>query len=436
MGMLLIYTPNITSRHKYIFKLFFDEIFRIDFQITNNSDEFSAFNGAKLNYSNKQFSDEFFIESYGLLDEKGINQQEINVHLNEEFPVFFSSQSGGVLSFDIFSCSFYLVSRYEEYLPFVKDSHKRFHAENSLAYNNDFLQKPVINIWGKKLIDKIKNRFPNLPIKEPAYQYISTIDIDNAFYFREKGFVRSVAGFLMSLFSFDFKGIKQRFAVLVGNEKDPYDTYQLQLQIQKKYNLEVIYFILLADYGLNDKNISFTNRRFQLLIKRLADFAKIGIHPSYGSNINYSKLPEEIKRLEGITKKEVTKSRQHFLKLTLPETYNHLCDLGIADDYTMGYASVVGFRASICTPFTFYNLDLEIVLPLKVHPFAVMDATLLYYMKLNTEEAMKKISDLIEEVKKVDGTFISLWHNDTFSDYKQWLGWKDVYKNMIKLASS
>ena len=57
-------------------------------------------------------------------------------------------------------------------------------------------------------------------------------------------------------------------------------------------------------------------------------------------------------------------------------------------------------------------------------------------MKLNTEEAMKKISDLIEEVKKVDGTFISLWHNDTFSDYKQWLGWKDVYKNMIKLASS
>ena len=436
MGILLIYTPNITSRHKYIFKLFFDEIFRIDFQITNNLDEFSAFNGAKLNYSNQQFADELFIESFGLLDEKGINQQEINVHLNEEFPVFFSSQSEGVLPFDVFSCSFYLVSRYEEYLPFVKDSHKRFQAENSLAYNNDFLQKPVINIWGKKLIDKIKNRFPNLPIKESEYQYISTIDIDNAFYFREKGFVRSAAGFLSSFFSFDFKGIKQRFAVLMGAEKDPYDTYQLQLQIQKKYNLKVIYFFLLADYGLNDKNISFTKRKFQLLIKRLSDFAKIGIHPSYSSNSNHSKLLKEIKRLETITKKEVTKSRQHFLKLTLPETYNHLSDLGITDDYTMGYASAVGFRASICTPFTFYNLDLETVLPLKVHPFAVMDATLLYYMKLNTEEAMKKISDLIEEVKKVDGTFISLWHNDTFSDYKQWLGWKDVYKNMIKLASS
>ena len=91
MEILLIYTPNITSRHKYIFKLFFDEVFRINFQITNDSDEFFYFNGAKLNYSNQQFEDELFIESFGLLDEKGINQQEINVYLNEEFPVFFSS---------------------------------------------------------------------------------------------------------------------------------------------------------------------------------------------------------------------------------------------------------------------------------------------------------------------------------------------------------
>ena len=90
----------------------------------------------------------------------------------------------------------------------------------------------------------------------------------------------------------------------MGAEKDPYDTYQLQLQIQKKYNLKVIYFFLLADYGLNDKNISFTKRKFQLLIKRLSDFAKIGIHPSYSSNSNHSKLLKEIKRLETITKKQ------------------------------------------------------------------------------------------------------------------------------------
>lgn len=434
--MLIIYTPKITSRHKYIFKLFFNEIHQIKFQITEREDEFKAFDGAKLNYSNTSFEDEIFIESIGLLNEKGINQQDINVSPQNNIPAFFQSQSDSSMGFDVFSASFYLVSRYEEYLPFVKDIHQRFQAENSLAYKHDFLQKPLINIWAKSLMQKIKQKHPDLEVISPTYNYISTIDIDNAFYYLEKGFVRSLAGFFASLFSFDVKGIQQRFTVLLGKQKDPYDTYDAQLKLQKEYNLKVIYFILLADYGLNDKNISFTKRKFQLLIKRLADYASIGIHPSYGSNTNFAKLPKEIKRLEGITKREVTKSRQHFLKLTLPETYNQLVDCGIRDDYTMGFASAIGFRASICSAYTFYNLDTETILPIKIHPFAVMDATLLYYLKLSPEQSLTQISALIEEVKNVNGTFISLWHNDTFSNYKQWEGWESVYKEMIKVAKS
>ena len=434
--MLLIYTPKITSRHKYIFKLFFNEIHQIKFQITEREDEFKAFDGAKLNYSNTSFEDEIFIECIGLLNEKGINQQDINVSPQNNIPAFFQSQSDSSMGFDVFSASFYLVSRYEEYLPFVKDIHQRFQAESSLAYKHDFLQKPLINIWAKSLMQKIKQKHPDLEVISPTYNYISTIDIDNAFYYLEKGFVRSLAGFFASIFSFDFNGIQQRFAVLLGKQKDPYDTYDAQLKLQKEYNLKVIYFILLADYGLNDKNISFTKRKFQLLIKRLADYASIGIHPSYGSNTNFSKLPKEIKRLEGITKREVTKSRQHFLKLTLPETYNQLVDFGIRDDYTMGFASAIGFRASICSAYTFYNLDTETILPIKIHPFAVMDATLLYYLKLSPEQSLTQISALIEEVKNVNGTFISLWHNDTFSNYKQWKGWESVYKEMIKVAKS
>ena len=434
--MLLIYTPKITSRHKYIFKLFFNEIHQIKFQITERKDEFKAFDEAKLNYSNTSFEDEIFIESIGLLNEKGINQQDINVSPQNNIPAFFQSQSDSSMGFDVFSASFYLVSRYEEYLPSVKDVHQRFQAENSLAYKHDFLQKPLINIWANSLMQKIKKKHPDLEVISPTYNYISTIDIDNAFYYLEKGFVRSLAGFFASLFNFDSNGIQQRFAVLSGKKKDPYDTYDTQLKLQKEYNLKVIYFILLADYGLNDKNISFTKRKFQLLIKRLADYASIGIHPSYGSNTNFAKLPKEIKRLEGITKREVTKSRQHFLKLTIPETYNQLIDLGIRDDYTMGFASAIGFRASICSAYTFYNLDTETILPIKIHPFAVMDATLFYYLRLSPKQSIAQISALIEEVKNVNGTFISLWHNDTFSNYKQWEGWENVYKEMIKVAKS
>ena len=211
--MLLIYTPQITPRHKYIFNLFFNEIYKVDFRITTDLGSFQEFEGAKLNYSNKQFADEIFIESYGLIEEKGINQQEINVKFEHDIPVFFQAQSDATMSFDVFSASFYLVSRYEEYLPFVKDAHQRFQAENALAYKHEFLQKPVVNIWAKMLIEKIKQQYPELSIISPEYNFISTIDIDNAYFYLEKGFVRSLAGFLKSIFSLDFTGVKQRMTV-------------------------------------------------------------------------------------------------------------------------------------------------------------------------------------------------------------------------------
>ena len=110
--MLLIYTPQITSRHKYIFKLFFNEIYKVDFQITTDVGSFQEFDGAKLNYSNKQFADEIFIESFGLIEEKGINQQEINVKFEYDIPVFFQAQSDATMSFDVFSTSLLIL-----YLP-------------------------------------------------------------------------------------------------------------------------------------------------------------------------------------------------------------------------------------------------------------------------------------------------------------------------------
>jgi hypothetical protein len=131
---------------------------------------------------------------------------------------------------------------------------------------------------------------------------------------------------------------------------------------------------------------------------------------------------------------EVTKSRQHFLKLTLPETYRNLIDLDITDDYTMGFASQVGFRASICSPFNFYDLDMELETKLKIHPFAVMEGTLKYYMNVQPEDAMQKIKPLIDQAKAVNGNFISLWHNDTLSDQKLWQGWRSVYEDMVKYA--
>ncbi len=432
--MLLIYTHKITHRNKYIFNLIFKDILEIDFSLTQDAEEFRKFEGAKLNYSNNPLSTELFFTSRNLLFETGITEQNISVFEFNSQKVFYATGKASALPFDVFAASFYLVSRYEEYLPHIRDEHDRFEAKDSLAFQNNFLQKPLINIWANWVKETLQQKYPQLVFPEKKYEFISTIDIDNAYAYREKGFTRSVGGYFKSLSEFNFKEIKERNRVLLGSEKDPYDTYDFQLSILNKHKFKSIYFFLLGDYGVNDKNLPIESKQFQSLIKMLGDYAEIGIHPSYGSNKSKEQLKKEVNRLSKVLHRDVTKSRQHFLKLTLPETYRNLIDLDITDDYTMGFASQIGFRASICTPFNFYDLDMELETKLKIHPFAVMEGTLKYYMKIRPEDAMRKIKPLIDEVKAVKGIFISLWHNDTVNNQGLWKGWQSIYEEMVEYA--
>lgn len=432
--MLLVYTHKITHRNKYIFNLFFKDTMGIDFVLTTDIEQFKAAEGAKLSYTNNPVADELFFTSRNLLFETGINEQNISVFDYNESKVFFATGKASSLPFDVFAASFYLVSRYEEYLPHIRDEHDRFDAKDSLAFTNGFLHKPIVNTWIIWLRELLQKKYPHLVFPKKNYEFVSTIDIDNAYAYREKGFTRSVGGYLKSISKLDFKEITERTRVLFGFDKDPYDTYEFQLETIKKYKLKTIYFFLLGDYGVNDKNLPIESKRFQSLIKMLGDYAQIGIHPSYGSNKSTLQLKKEVERLSKVLHRDITQSRQHFLKLTLPETYRNLIDLDITDDYTMGFASQVGFRASICTAFNFYDLDTEMETKLKIHPFAIMEGTLKYSMKVSPEEAMNKIKPLIDEVKKVDGVFMSLWHNDTLNDRKIWIGWRSVFEKMVQYA--
>ena len=433
--MLLVYTPKITHRNKYTFNLIFKDILGIDWKPTTDAAELANHTGPKISYANQPVGDEPFFQAHTLLFKSGIAEQEIIVSEYRGSKVFFATGKRSVFPFDLFAAAFYLVSRYEEYLPHIRDEYDRFDAKVSLAQQNGFLTKPVVNIWAGWIRDAIKERYPQLAFPKQSYQFIPTIDIDNDYAYKEKGLMRTIGGYMRSLLHLDFKEVSVRTRVLLGSQKDPYDTYDHLLEIQKKYKLTPIYFFLLGDYGINDKNLPVDNKRFHSLIKRIGDYADIGIHPSFGSNEDPVRLKTEIGRLSKILHRDITKSRQHFLKLRLPITYRNLIDLDITDDYTMGYASAVGFRAGICTPFNFYDLDLELETKLKVHPFAVMEATLKYYMKVPPGDAINYIAPLIDEVRAVNGTFISLWHNETLCDEKQWAGWKSLYEETVKLAA-
>lgn len=432
---MLIYSHRITPRVKYIFNVLLKDMLGLELNFTDKKDEFIASEEPKLSYCHSQLTDEIHFRSLNLLFEKGVTDQSLNIQEDEHGKFFYSHNSqDSELTFDVFAAAFFLLSRYEECLPHIRDQYNRFEAKESLGHKHGFLTEPLVDQWVIRLREIIEKRYPSTHFKERKYRFISTIDVDNAYAYKHKGFMRTIGAFGRAFLKFDLAEVRDRIAVLFGNKQDPYDTYNFQLKTQKEYNLEMLYFFLLADYGVNDKNVPHYNQEFQSLIKHLGDYAQIGIHPGFNSNSKPEKLEVEKKRLEKIIHRSVTKSRQHFLILHLPKTYQRLIENDILEDHSMGYAAHVGFRAGTCTPYRFYDLDMETPTELTVYPFAVMEATLKYYMKLKPEEAKTAISEVIQKVKAVNGTFIGLWHNETLTDEGIWAGWRDVFLHMVKEA--
>jgi len=409
-----------------------------DFQFVSHRDEFLNAATPKISYGDEKVSNGTFrIPAHSLLFENGITNQEVCFFEHLGLPVFFKVEAeASDLPFDLFAVCFFLISRYEEYLPFEKDRHGRFTAQQSEAFRGGFLRQPLVNQWAEKLKELLRAKFPNLTFPTSEHAFQPTYDVDYAWAYRNKGLLRTIGGYLMNVKRLDFKTLAERWKVHFFKKTDPFFTFDYLDELHLKYQLKPLYFFLLGDYGKWDKNIPHTNPLFRKLIYRIHQNQAVGIHPSYGSNYRKEGIQKEKERLENITGEKVTRSRQHFLKLSFPTTCRKLLAAGIREDFTMGYASEIGFRASIAMPYFWYDLEEEKRTDLLIHPFQVLDVALQQYLKLSPQEAVAEVLPIIEIVKKAGGVFSTIWHNSSLSDEKEWDGWKAVYETIVEAANN
>lgn len=430
--MLLVYTNRLTPRIKYTFRFVFGKLLGLDYRVTDDLDEFNVSSYARISYTIQPIEGIPFIQAKNLLFERGISLQDLHKETWNGIPIFFSTGKQSLLPFDLFSATFYMISRYEEYMPYIPDEFGRFPANESFACRNGFLHFPVVNMWVNKLKELLHTMFPALRFGENKYTFQPTFDIDIAYAYLHKGLTRTVGAFAKDVMNLNYQQITKRMKVLLRQDSDPFDTYQIIEKLHHSSPTKPIFFFLLADYGPLDKNIRWNTSALKRLVSSIADDYQVGIHPSFQSNSNTEILKEEIRRLEVLTHRTVRKSRQHFLKVSFPETYRNLLELEISDDYSLGFADLPGFRAGTSSPFNFFDLDMDQETPLILHPLVVMDSTLNTYMKLNPLNGLRTALDLLDMVKKFGGEFIPVWHNETLSDEFEWKGWRRVYQELIQ----
>jgi len=422
--MITIYTEHISPRLTYVCQCIFQDILEVDYRLT---DDIESFEKAKhrLNYSLKDIPGSSFIKPHGLLFETGIRTQQIS--LGEEARFFLCESD--VAKHDVLAASFFLLSRYEEYLEKSRDHHGRFSSSFSLMGKVGVLHRPLVDEWALELYASLRQLFPALPASTKQFKQLSSFDIDVAYAYKGRNWWRRSRSFLNDLKKFNFSRIKERKQVLKGEMEDPYDSYAYLKSWHEKHKLDAHFFFLLGNYGPLDKNLFHGRNELKDLINDLGSWAEIGIHPSMGANSNSRQLAKEFKRFKKLSGHSAESSRQHFLYLDLPHTYRHLIAQGVQVDYSMGYADHVGFRAGTSHAFRWYDLQNETQSELYLLPITAMDSSLMDYQGLSIEEAKRELQKLKEAVKKVNGTYVTLWHNHTVSDQGEWKGWREVFES-------
>ena len=443
--MIKIFIPNNNiEERKYIINILLNEFLGLDYEINIGSKDYEIVleNNKKLIFKDAFFN-KFSIDlEYLNIENISDNVKFIsNVFLEEEnIPVIYGDDTLDITGksitcgIDIFASSFFMLTRWEEYVNKIRDAHNRFPVTESLAFKNNFLDRPIVNEY----IEMLKNMLVSLDnlliFKEWKYNLLLTHDIDHisAWDTKKKFFLhlardivrrKSIKGF--------FRSIKEYTQLKRKNRCDPYDTFDYIMNLSEKNNL-VSHFFFMAK-GLNNKydnNYSSNSKQIKEIIKKIKERGhNIGIHPTYDTFNNSIQLKKEIDELEKNLNTNIIYGRQHFLRFETPLTWKNWDEHNMQWESSLNY-SIDGFRCGVCYEYSVFDFLSRKKLNLKEKPLIFMDANIVELKDTTPLSMLKHIEKYKTLVKKYNGEFVLLWHNSSFNTLK-WRKYQNVYEHII-----
>jgi hypothetical protein len=430
MNTIVVYSPHESSRLRYVLDWLFTERLHLSYALTTNEQDVLHL-PAFISYG-RSLGKGLSIPDCGLLWQQGTDKADFSCGTWNDIPTIFASEGvKHTVPFDMLSAIFFLLSRYEEYYTFTPDKHGRYPATDSILYKKSMLRRPVVDEWVHGLGDLLRREF-GVNVRPALFTYQPTYDIDIAYSYLYKGISRMAGAYLRAIIKADVRQIRERIRVSKRKQKDPYDSYRWLRQLHKHHQYKPIYFVLCADNTTAfDKNIHPQHPAMMRVIRNFSKEGVVGIHPSYFADRN-AVMTHEKQVLENISGQPVAISRQHYIKVKMPDTYRLLLQNGITDDYSMGYGAHLGFRAGTGSAFPWYDLQQETITTLRIHPFCFMDTTAHYERKYNAAKAFDKLNEMTRLLEQTGSTLITVFHNFSLGTAYEWKGWRHHYEQFLQ----
>jgi hypothetical protein len=339
-----------------------------------------------------------------------------------------------ICSIDIFAGAFFMLSRWEEYVIKKRDEHNRFTSEFSLAYKNNFLHRPIVNEYSEMLWNMLVYLGYSGKRKTKKFELELTHDVDLLLYIKNlKEMLKRAAGDILKRQNIRLASqtVKIFLSAKLGRKKDPYDSYCYLMDISERLNVKSRFNFLTGKTTIYDPDNFIHKKWTTRLIKKIVQRGHIiGFHPSYNTYNNKDLWKREYQRISSISPQPVKTGRQHYLRFTIPDTWQIWDDHNMEYDSTLAYSDRAGFRCGICDLYSVFNILSRKKLSLKEKPLIAMDASFVEYQKYSPEKTKEQIIHLINVVKKYKGTFVLLWHNSSFY-IPPWDQYQYIYQEII-----
>ena len=412
--MLLIYTHRISNRLRYITQQCIENILKLDFELTTSVEDFIKHDGPKITYAKQPLQNEFFIESHPLLFEKGVRAIDVTAGDWNDIPYFFGVGEKSKIPFDLFAASFFLLSRYEEILFHVKNPKNEFKAELSVLHKLDALKRPLIDLWMNAFYQSLQEHFDQIPKRALEVNYELSLNVVQAFKYSGRGLMRHLTESLGDLARFNFNTIKTRFAVWTGRSEDPFLIYNELISRLEFSNIKLRFFFEYSKYLYEDQNISRFRSSLNRLIKSVADYKTVALSISHLGLQDSNALERERLELTKQIHRPIWYALHSKLNLRMPHYYKRLIDAELRDDFSMGYADKIGFRNGTSSIHFFYDLDVEMVQPLKVHPFVMTNQV--FANRRAAKQAFSDLRAVANETQKIGGTLRFVFSNEFLAE--------------------
>lgn len=359
-------------------------------------------------------------------------------------PGFFKTTDKRIdLGLDIFGSCFFMLTRYEELVKTNGEQQARFPAAASLAFQEDFLDRPIVNEYLEILWACLKQLWPELHRKKRHYALSLSHDVDQLFHIAGRPLLRAMRRLGGDIFKRRDAELALRSGAayirsLRGSlDDDPCNTFDFIMDISEKHGLKSTFYFMtdLTSPGDGDRGYQVNTRWLAALMKHIHQRGhEIGLHLNINSYLDVKQTKIEFDDLIDLTSKEGIRQktwggRQHYLKWNNPITWQNLEDAGLAYDSTLIYFDRVGFRCGTCYEYPIFNLRTKRRLNLNERPLIIMDGAF-HYMKKSwmDNSAKKSIRDLSGSCKHYNGSCSLLWHNSSLVTPRE----KNEYNNILE----